>query len=80
MKNKLVDLNNHLFAQLERLNDESITGEKLNEEIERSRAIGGIARHLIDNARLALDACKAVHEGLIKNTPQMLGIEYKDAD
>lgn len=55
-KNKLIDLNDHLFEQLERLNDEDLTEEQLEKEIERSKAMTGIARVIIDNGRLALDA------------------------
>lgn len=77
MKNKLIDLNNHLFAQLERLSDEETTGEKLSEEIERAKAVGGISRSIIDNARLALDAQKALGD-TVRTLPPMMGIEHKD--
>ena len=73
MKNKLIDLNDHLFAQMERLSDEALAGDKLLAEISRSKAVGGIAAHIICNARLALDAQIAINDGLIKSPPKMLG-------
>ena len=41
-KNTLADLNNHLFEQLERLNDDDLTGEKLQEERERAKSMASI--------------------------------------
>jgi len=58
MKNKLIDLNNHLFEQLERLNDEDLTGEQLQSEIQRSKAVSGIASQIVSNASLSLEAKK----------------------
>lgn len=75
MKNKLIDLNNHLFAQLERLSDEQTTGDKLTEEIHRSKAITSIGNVIVDNARLALDAQLALDDGLTRKVPKMLGID-----
>jgi len=81
MKNKLIDLNDHLFAQLERLTDEELVGAELVEEIDRAKAVGSIAGQIIGNAKLALDAQVAINEGMIKSPPKMLGIthEYEDA-
>ena len=56
MKNKLSDLNNHLFAELERLGDEDLTEEQLKAEVVRAEAITSIAEQIISNANLALKA------------------------
>lgn len=39
MKNKMSDLNNHLFAQMERLADGSLSIEDLDREVKRAEAI-----------------------------------------
>ena len=39
MKNKLADLNNHLFSQLERLSDENLTAEQIEQEADRGVAM-----------------------------------------
>ena len=58
MKNNLVDLNNHLFEQMERLNDDDLTEEELNREISRTKAMTDVASRIIDNAALGLQAEK----------------------
>lgn len=51
MKNKISDLRNHMFAQLERLSDENITPEELTKEIERAKAIGEIGKVIVESAK-----------------------------
>ena len=69
MKNTLGDLNNHLFAQLERLGDEDLKGDKLQEEITRAKAISDIATQVISNGSLVLKAKTFVYEyGIAKDS------------
>lgn len=75
MKNKLTDLNDHLFVALERLNDEDIKGEDLNAEIQRSRAIAGVAKNIVQNAALVLEAEKFKRES--GEVSQVFGLEKK---
>lgn len=73
MKNKLSDLNNHLFTQLERLNDEDLTGDALVQETQRAKAIVSVAKEIVGGGRLLLDAQKAVNDGDIpKSLPLLL--------
>jgi len=58
MKNSMLDLHNHLFAQLERLSDESVNGDELREELSRAKAVIGVADVLVQNATLMLEAEK----------------------
>jgi hypothetical protein len=71
MRNTLGDLNNHLFMQLERLNDEDLKGEALAEEISRAKAISDISSRLIANANTVLNAKKLEAETLGRDNTEM---------
>jgi ribosomal protein L17 len=62
VKNRLTDLNDYLFEQLERLADENLSGEQIETEIKRSEAVVDVADKIVTNARLQLDAVKLVAE------------------
>lgn len=60
MKNKLADLNNHLFAQLERLSEEGLTSEQIIDEAKRTEAVVSVADQIIRNADLTFKAATLV--------------------
>lgn len=74
MKNTLVDLNNHLFEQLERLNDDELINEDLDQEIRRAKSMASIAHAIVANANLGLQAerLKAEYGRREVNLPEML--------
>lgn len=55
-KNTLLDLNDHLFMQIERLNDDDLTGGQLVDEVKRAQAMTGLASQIIGSAGLMLKA------------------------
>lgn len=74
MRNTLGDLNNHLFAELERLGDEELTGEELDKEIRRASAISNVSKNIIANANILLQAAKFKEVEMMKSDemPKML--------
>lgn len=59
MKKDLNALNDYLFEQLERLNDdEALKEEALEKELKRAKAITSVSTAIVNNARLVLDARK----------------------
>jgi hypothetical protein len=62
MKNGLGDLNNHLFAQMERLSEEGMTEEQIDVEAKRAAAMIGLADQIIRNAGLKIQAAKILSD------------------
>lgn len=61
-KNKLSDLNDHLFAQIERLADEALTPEQIETEAKRGAAIVAVADQIIRSADLKIKAAKILSD------------------
>lgn len=86
-RNTLSDLNNHLFEQLERLNDEELKDDELQKEIARAKAVTSLAAQIINNGSLVLRAQELKHEyglfdgedsqnGKTKKLPPLLRAEF----
>ena len=65
MENKtLLDLNDRLFAQLDRISNPELSGEALKDELARTSAVIGIGKTIVDNGNLVLRAAVAQDEKL----------------
>lgn len=78
MNNTLSDLNNHLFEQLERLNDDDLDEAALERELKRADGMTRIATQIIQNGELAyktmvhMDEYRGVTNDGKNNVPPML--------
>lgn len=74
MKNKLSDLNDHLFAQMERLSEEGLTAEQIQQEAKRGEAIVNVAEQIIRNADLTFKAATFVATHGDRYRPALSGL------
>lgn len=77
-RNRLVDLHNILFEQLERLNDEELSDKDLERELERTKAMVEVGKTIIANAQTAVNAQKIVSDYDIRKKSEMLQITTGD--
>lgn len=73
MNNDLNALNNILFEQIERINDDSIKGEELKEAIRKAEIINNLASTVVKNADTQLKAFEMIG-GKNTSIPKALGI------
>ena len=68
-RNKINDLRDHLFSALERLDNDELTMEELNKEIEKAQACAQIGSVIIQSAKIEVDYIKAT--GMIESSSEL---------
>jgi hypothetical protein len=64
-RNKLSDLRDHMFAALERIDDDQLTPEQLKNEIDKAKSIAMVGSVIINSAKVEVDYIKAT--GMIES-------------
>lgn len=81
MKNSLMDLNNYLFEQIERLQDDSLDDAGLDREIRRGEAVTKAAEAITRNLDIQLRAAKIASEyGAEFRPTALLGLDVAASD
>lgn len=76
-KNKMSDLNDHLFAQIERLSNEDLKPEEIEVEAKRGAAIVAAADSILKGVALQIQAAKVLSDHGIDPTSRLPLIESK---
>lgn len=58
-RNKISDLRDHLFAALERIDNDDLTAEQIHQEVNKAKAIASIGSVLINSAKVEMEYIKA---------------------
>jgi hypothetical protein len=74
-KNKLSDLNDHLFSQIERLSQEDLSTEQIDTEVKRGNAIVAVADQIVRHATLQVQAAKILSDHGLDPTSHLPRIE-----
>jgi len=58
-RNKISDLRDYLFAALERIDNDELSTEDLNKEMQKAEAVAQIGNVIINSAKVEIDFMKA---------------------
>ena len=81
MNNTLMDLNNYLFEQIERINDDTLTDDELDRELRKTDSIVKVSEKIIQNGELAFKTMQHMDEygyGTQRAIPKMLSSRESD--
>ena len=75
VRNTFNDLNNHLFEQIERLNDDELSADELEHEVNRANSMSLNSDKIIKAAETQLKAYEMSqeYEGTHRQMPKLLG-------
>jgi hypothetical protein len=74
-KSRLSDLNDHLFAQIERLSQEDLTAEQIDTEVKRGNSIVAAADQILRHATLQVQAAKILSDHGLDPTSHLPKVE-----
>lgn len=76
-KNRIQDLNDHLFSALEGLNDDDLTGEALEAAMRRAAAVVGVSDAILRVADTRIRAAKVISEHGLPATSMLRGLTHE---
>ena len=79
MRGNLPGLNEMLYEQLERLNDDDLQGDELEAQLKKTKMINDVARTIVTNSNLIYKAARYADEfGNTEAERKLLGSDRKE--